>query len=418
MRRVFIIVFLFGLLILPTLTQADRAGDLRAQIDTRQAEIGQLDQQIAKQEKQLEVAAQQSNSLQNALATLNLTISKLNNQINRTATEIKSTNLKIDELNLNINSTSEDIRIREETLRKLLREMADSGQGSLLEVLLGFNHLSDFLVIEGQNLDLQTSINQSAGELRLLKNDLGEKVTKTETEKTKLVKLQQKLADQKKIVAAEKLKQTTLLAQTKNQEQNYKKLLTDNRRRREAFAKELEQFESQLQLELDPSKVPTARQGVLAWPVANPFVTQQFGKTAYSGRLYVSGTHNGIDLRAPLGTSVMAAADGVVLDTGDTDPVCRGASYGKWVLIKHDNGLATVYGHLSLIKVAAGQRVATGNLIAYSGQSGYATGPHVHLSVSAADGVKIMNVKSKICPGTYTMPVFDTRAYLDPILYL
>ncbi len=418
MKRFFILAILLGIIIWPVLVRADKASELKTQIDSRQAEITKLNQQIAEQEKQLSAVAQQSNSLQSALATLNLTISKLNNQISLTSTKIKSTNLKIDELNLNIRSTTQDIGSREEILRKLIREIAEASQSSLAEVLMGYGYLSDFLAIEGQNLDLQNRIRESARELKVLKQDLGVKVTTTETEKAKLVKLQQELADQKKIAANEKARQATLLAQTKNQEQNYKQLISSNRVRREAFDKELEQLESQLKLALDPSIVPTARKGILAWPVAKPFVTQQFGKTAYSARLYVTGTHNGIDLRAPIGTAVMAAADGVVLGTGDTDPVCRGASYGKWVLIKHDNGLATAYGHLSLIKASAGQRVATGDLIAYSGSSGYATGPHVHLSVSAADGVRIMSVKSKVCQGTYTMPVFDARAYLDPILYL
>jgi murein DD-endopeptidase MepM/ murein hydrolase activator NlpD len=114
----------------------------------------------------------------------------------------------------------------------------------------------------------------------------------------------------------------------------------------------------------------------------------------------------------------MAAAAGTVMGTGDTDLVCKGASYGRWVLIKHDNGLATLSGHLSLIKVVAGQRVERGELIGYAGQTGYATGPHLHFTVAAAQGVEIKNLKSAVCPGTYTMPVFDARAYLDPILYL
>jgi murein DD-endopeptidase MepM/ murein hydrolase activator NlpD len=136
-------------------------------------------------------------------------------------------------------------------------------------------------------------------------------------------------------------------------------------------------------------------------------------------KLYVSGSHNGIDLRASMGTAVKSAASGVVVGTGDTDPACRGASYGKWVLVKHNNGLTTVYGHLSLIKVAAGQTVGAGQLLAYSGQSGYATGPHLHLSVFASDTVTISNVPSKVCRGaTLRFPVAPTSAYLDPMAYL
>ena|SRR5258708_5451936 len=128
--------------------------------------------------------------------------------------------------------------------------------------------------------------------------------------------------------------------------------------------------------------------------------------------------HNGIDLRATIGTPVKSAGDGVVMGTGNTDLVCRGASYGKWVMIKHNNGLSTLYGHLSLIKVGAGDTVTTGQTIAYSGQTGYATGPHLHFTVLASDAARIVQYPSKVCKGVYTLPVADTRAYLNPLLYL
>ena len=124
--------------------------------------------------------------------------------------------------------------------------------------------------------------------------------------------------------------------------------------------------------------------------------------------------------RAELTTDgdITASADGKVVGTGDTDTVCPGASYGKWILIEHGNGLSTLYGHLSLPKVSAGEAVLRGTVIGYSGNTGYSTGPHLHFTVYAADGVKIMEKKSQVCKGAYTMPVADLRAYLNPIDYL
>lgn len=61
-----------------------------------------------------------------------------------------------------------------------------------------------------------------------------------------------------------------------------------------------------------------------------------------------------LDFRAPIGTSVRSVADGVVVGTGDTDIYCKGASFGKWILIKHNNGLSTAYGHLSVISTKTG----------------------------------------------------------------
>ena len=103
---------------------------------------------------------------------------------------------------------------------------------------------------------------------------------------------------------------------------------------------------------------------------------------------------------------------------GDTDPICPGASYGKWVFIRYDNGLASAYGHLSLITSKAGQRVKAGDVVAYSGATGYSIGAHLHMSVFAGQGVKITTLKSAVCHGTYTIPLADPKAYLDPTIYL
>jgi murein DD-endopeptidase MepM/ murein hydrolase activator NlpD len=153
--------------------------------------------------------------------------------------------------------------------------------------------------------------------------------------------------------------------------------------------------------------------------VDNVRITQRFGKSVAAKRLYVSGSHNGVDFGAPIGTAVKATADGVIAGTGDTDLTCRGASFGRWILIKHINGLATTYGHLSVIGVSSGQTVKRGDVIGYSGNTGYSTGPHVHISVYPANAVRVENRPSASCGGkVYNMPIAPIDAYLDPMLYL
>ena len=104
---------------------------------------------------------------------------------------------------------------------------------------------------------------------------------------------------------------------------------------------------------------------------------------------------------------------------GDTDKSCNGVSYGKWILIRHPNNLSTLYAHLSIIKVLSGQKVDTGQLVGYSGDTGYATGPHLHFGVLATEGVAIQSYKSKICGTNMVMPVkIKNNAYLNPLSYL
>jgi murein DD-endopeptidase MepM/ murein hydrolase activator NlpD len=85
--------------------------------------------------------------------------------------------------------------------------------------------------------------------------------------------------------------------------------------------------------------------------------------------------HAGIDIDAPYGTPVRAAADGEV--TG----MQMGAGYGRQVVLDHSHGVMTVYGHLSAIAVFPGQHVTRGQVIGYVGQTGRATGPHLHYEV-------------------------------------
>jgi murein DD-endopeptidase MepM/ murein hydrolase activator NlpD len=85
--------------------------------------------------------------------------------------------------------------------------------------------------------------------------------------------------------------------------------------------------------------------------------------------------HSGIDIDAPYGTPVHAAAD------GDVSAAAMGAGYGREVVLDHGHDVETLYGHLSAIAVLPGEHVARGQVIGYVGQSGRATGPHLHYEV-------------------------------------
>lgn len=82
--------------------------------------------------------------------------------------------------------------------------------------------------------------------------------------------------------------------------------------------------------------------------------------------------HAGVDFAAPIGTPVHAASNGTVTAAGPA------GGYGQWVKIAHPGGVSTVYGHISRWTVTVGQGVQAGQLIAYSGNEGRSTGPHLH----------------------------------------
>lgn len=90
--------------------------------------------------------------------------------------------------------------------------------------------------------------------------------------------------------------------------------------------------------------------------------------------------HNGIDIANSIGTPIYAVMDGTVTNAGPAQ------GFGNWVVIKHDNGEVSVYGHMRDYNVRVGQRVRAGEQIAKIGNEGQSTGPHLHFEIKP-DGV-------------------------------
>jgi murein DD-endopeptidase MepM/ murein hydrolase activator NlpD len=86
--------------------------------------------------------------------------------------------------------------------------------------------------------------------------------------------------------------------------------------------------------------------------------------------------HKGVDIAAPIGTPIMAAANGVVVKAG-----WNSGGYGNLVDIQHTDGTVTRYGHNKRILVHAGETVEQGQQISEMGSTGFSTGPHLHFEV-------------------------------------
>jgi lipoprotein NlpD len=121
--------------------------------------------------------------------------------------------------------------------------------------------------------------------------------------------------------------------------------------------------------EPEPQALPRAppKDPALRWPL-HGVLYSRFG-------VRQGQRHDGIDIAAPEGTPVVAAAGGTVVYTG------RQAGYGAIVILRHSNGLVTLYAHNSAVMVKEGDEVAAGAPIAKVGQSGRTTGPHLHFEV-------------------------------------
>lgn len=398
-------------------SHAQSAQNLQDQINQKNSDIDQLEKEIANFQIQLDSLGQQKSSLSSSLKALDLTKKKLDADITLTQKKIDKTNFTILGLNSDIIIKEDSIKNNLDSISLEIKNINELEQSSLVENILSSNDFSVIWNDIDNIITVRERIRENIITLKQTKGVLEDTRKVTIEAKNELSKLKSQLSDQQKIVIQNTKEKNKLLAQTKNSEANYQKLLKDKLAQKNAIEKELRDYESQLKYILDPSKLPNA--GVFSWPLDYVFITQLFGKTVDSKRLYVSGSHGGVDFRSPVGTPVKSMASGIVVGTGDTDIQCPGASFGKFVFIKYNNGLSSAYGHLSLIKVNVGERVARGTVVAYSGNTGYSTGPHLHVSVFAPNAAEVKNLPSKTCPGrSLTQPIAPINAYLDPIYFL
>lgn len=422
MRRCALILagFVFTL---PLVGVAQTADELRSQIDEHNANIERLDKEIEQYEKDLVVIGGKKKTLQNAISTLTITIKKTTANIEVTKSKIGATELEIRELSGDIADREAGIETQKDGMAAMLRTVAAEDDRTLIEKTLGEETLADTWRVLDAAAEFQESLRERIARLAREKSNLEASKAKTEEKRAELVKQRANLVAQQGSLNATKRSQNELLAQTKSQEAEYQRLLKEKKAQQASFESALTDLKSKLAVAVDPNAITPAGKGVLRWPTDTVRVTQYFGNTAFAKSGAYSGKgHNGIDIGVPNGTPLKAALSGTVMGTGNTDSVRGCYSFGKWVLIKHGNGLATLYAHLSQVAVSPGQEVSTGQLIGYSGETGYATGPHLHFGVYVSSATKIMKLgdatNSKSACASAVMPIAPLSAYLNPMNYL
>ncbi len=403
------------------LSRAQTIDELQQKIKEHNDTIAKLQKEIDQYQDQVVTVGKQANTLSNTIKTLDLSKNQIQTSVAQTGNKIESTNLQIKKLNIDISNKQGIIEDSRASVANALKQINEHDQQSLVSTLLSYDNLSDFWN-EVDTLDqFQTGVRAKIAELENLKAGLVTNKTQSEQKKADLLSLQKQLAAQKSALEDAISEKAKLLKDTKNQESSYKALIADRTAKKSAFEQELTAYESQLHIAIDPNSIPHSGSGILKYPVDNVYITQYFGNTPFATanpQGYSGQGHNGIDFRAAIGTPVKAAMDGVISGTGNTSLIRTCLSYGKWVLIKHADGLSTLYGHLSTISVKTGDAVKAGDIIALSGNTGYVTGPHLHFTVFATQGVRIGTIASSVnCRGAI-LPISDTHAYLNPLSYL
>lgn len=124
----------------------------------------------------------------------------------------------------------------------------------------------------------------------------------------------------------------------------------------------------------EAARLPVGALPGLVYPLMTPRLSSDYGPRRHPVRKAV-GHHHGVDLAAPAGAPIRAVRAGVVVFA---DPY---GGYGNLVVIRHEQGMTSHYGHCQKLRVRPGQRVGAGQVIATVGSTGISTGPHLHFEI-------------------------------------
>lgn len=434
-------VILFFTLQLHPLSASD-INDLKLQLQEKEQAITELEEEIKQYQKDIEESSAAASNLKTEVSRLNATIKKLRTDIAITQRRIEFAELLVEKLGIEIQTKEGQIQRDKNLLAEFIREINEASNQSLVEILLANASFADFFDSLHSLDTLQNATHQKLNELRSIKQEQEKEKQSREIERSNLALLAEELRDRNSIEKSAHDDKSYLLKVTKQREDEYRRLLAEQLKKKEALEKEIQSIEDQIRVAIDPASLPESRSGVLGPPLddiatvlcskdtqSKNCVTQFFGNTDFATQnpqIYNGKGHNGIDFRATTGSVLYASESGIVRAVGDTDQQCRGVSYGKWILIEHPNNLSTLYAHLSNISVSQGQEVKRGDRIGYTGSTGYSTGPHLHFTVFATQAVRITSLnpddpyyyKSKICGTPLYLPISPQNGYLNPLSYL
>jgi murein DD-endopeptidase MepM/ murein hydrolase activator NlpD len=392
--------------------------------DTSKAEVDKLNSQKGERQKKLDMLNAQIKSYGQQIAQAQGQASTLKSQISIFDKEIAATQLQIEAKQTQIEDTQVQIDILQKLIEKKIKEIADNKQilGELIKQLneydneyflkttVGADNFSDFLDQIQYTSSYNDKVYQIVQKIKQLKARLEAQQKDLQLQLKNLNDLKQVLDQTNQSLNEQRDQKQKLLNQTKGIESNYQKLLSASKTEEDKLQKEVDDLDAQIRAKLG-NKTIAAKKGVLAWPM-DGVLTQGYGNTGFRALGY--SFHNGIDIAAPAGAPIYAAADGEVTYTDQSD-----TSYGNWVSIKHSistktgsAGIITLYAHFRSIKVSPGQKIKQGDLIGYEGNTGNTTkklygperGYHLHFTVFDQEGFGVNDGKYTNIYGAYKVP--------------
>lgn len=352
-------------------------------IRAARAKAAGLQSALHAKRSQLHAVTVRYNDLQRQLGETNAAISGVDARIGALDVQAGATQRRIDATTVRLDAARRSLRLHDTMLRRRLVDIYENGDLGYVNVLVSARSFSDF-VERWEDLRLLIAANQRAVRARK-EAERRVAAVEAELERTRLELQQQQEAqrqarNQLDTLASERRNLVALTAGQRHAVATQVAQMEDLSAAEEA---ELESLIQQRQRELEAERraagIATGGQpsgggsGTFSWPVTGT-ITSPFGwrSNPFGGS---PEFHQGLDIAAPTGTTVTAAAAGTVIMAQWY------GGYGNYILIDHGGGYSTGYGHLSAIYVSNGQAVKRGQAIGAVGSTGASTGPHLHFEV-------------------------------------
>lgn len=378
---VFLFIFIFTFAHAQTHTNV---ATLKETIEQKRESVDRLKREISTYEQSIRLRQAQASSLSNQILILNDQIQRLELSIKATGEEIEATELEITQTEQVIKEREQALLLKRSELAAGLRNLWQREQEGDLSVVLAYDNVSDYFEDLEYVEQLQAALGDIVREYERLKKEAELKHEELTLKQKELETLRTTLDDQQSSLTGQRSVKAQILVDTRRSETQYQKQLQQAKREQAAVEAEVVATEKRLRETIKEGERLKKLQALGApnftWPIASRTITATFHDPDYPYRYIFE--HPAIDIATRQGTAVKAAAGGYV---AKAKSVCNGYSY---IMIIHDRGYATVYGHLSKVSVSDDDFIEQGQVIGLSGgmprtcgAGNLTTGPHLHFEV-------------------------------------
>ncbi|MGN5650733.1 peptidoglycan DD-metalloendopeptidase family protein [Bacillus sp. Brlt_9] len=348
--------------------------------------VDSLKEELKKVEEKKTNIKEQISEVHKYIDETEKTIMGIENQLATTESQIKTTEESIKKLLHNIEVTQKEIdkkivelKLQRDKLGQSISFLYENRDFGFFQFFFQTENLSDLLttvdlinIIADENQKIYNSIQKQEKELKEQKKQLEANKLTVENEKNKLNALKNQQVEQK-------TKQDAVLVTHKERETQMVNQLTEEEKAQAELMKQINEALKPNIPNVGSENIPLNPNQTLTSPMkAGTYqISSMYGYRTHPVLGY-QRLHSGTDFAAPLSTPIYSAGVGTVLFSGPA------SGFGNWIVIQHDNGLYSIYGHMEAnsLYVKPGQRVNQGQHISAVGNQGITSGPHLHFSVA------------------------------------